>query len=473
MARRQGTGKGGKGSHGSGHSENQGGSRPKHKERGKGGPQRKPKPRPGPQQQRTDGPRSRTAVSRRHGLLQPPSGQAAALLDSYGKILDKAVPLPAKHRRDTPLAVRELSRLLTRDRAELSSDYMRSPRMISAYLRYFLPWNLYRLSLLLPGLAPLLTLDTGGTVADLGSGPLTSAQALWLAMDQWRGFGLDIHCMDRSQRIMTQGRAVLNELMRAAPGPLPPAGAIDRDGEKRSSPWRVFLDHGPLHKGLAGVGKPLDLVLAVNVLNEALRMETGRRGAGEAVSGFAAKLLARIKLPGEQRPGEQGLGGQLLLVEPGTRSGGEMVVRMREAALEQGFSPLSPCTHAEPCPLAGRDMWCHFRTGTEHAPVWLRSLSKAAGLGKESASLSFVLLGRSAAPRESGRARVLSNAIRVGGARAWYGCSRHGLLLVSAHKGGELRQGEQVDYELDPAGARDEKSGALIALAGGEAGKNA
>ena len=112
-------------------------------------------------------------------LLTRPSPALRDGLVAYEAALRSAFPLQAKHRKQTPGAIRELSEMLTTDRSSLPPDYMNRARFLGAYLHWFLPWNLLRQGRLLQGLD--LELKDGARVVDLGSGPLTFFLALWLA----------------------------------------------------------------------------------------------------------------------------------------------------------------------------------------------------------------------------------------------------------------------------------------------------
>jgi hypothetical protein len=307
--------------------------------------------------------------------LSRPGPELAAVLDTALAALAKAVPIPAGHRKDLPPAVRELSRILTSERGELSRSYWSAPRLASAYLYFFLPWNIFRLAWLLPGLD--MPLRPGSRILDLGSGPLTLPIALWCARPDLRQTPLFFDCVDVAVKPMQYGRSVFYALA----------------GE--DSPWRMFLTRSPVEKALRLAGKealrPIgggyDCIMAGNVLNELcaggesaiLRLSGGLAGRLEELTGLAHGAL----LPE----------GRLFLLEPGTRFGGKLISLTRKNALRQGFVPLAPCTHDADCPMLERS-WCHFTLPAHNAPVALRELSAKARLEKDSLALSCLLLLR-------------------------------------------------------------------------------
>jgi SAM-dependent methyltransferase len=335
--------------------------------------------------------------------------------------------------------------------------------LLAAYIHYFLPWNLYRLAWLLPGLDLLPDPLPEGEIRllDLGSGPLTLPLALWSARPDLRGRPLDIVCADVASRPMEVGREALRRLA----------------GE--TSPWRVDLTRLPLEKALNRSG--LHLILAGNVLNEM------RLGTGESREERLGRLLSAMSRA--LRPG-----GRILLVEPGTRPGGALLVLARSAALERGFHLLSPCPHDGPCPMRGQSRspafagWCHFTAPARDAPETLLALSRRARLEKESLALSCLLLergdggsdpeadpgewpegnrpGPAAAREEKGRlspgVRIISQPIRLPcrPAPARYACCAKGLALVldaaAIPSGGAARADWPCPEE------RDRKTGALL-----------
>ena len=277
-------------------------------------------------------------------------------------------PIPRGHQRDLPFAVRDLSRMLTTERGTLHKPYWAAPRFLSAYMHFFMPWNVFRLSCLLPGLP--LHLEPDDLILDLGSGPLTLPLALWCSLPALREIPLHFVCTDVTTRPMEVGLGVFRHLA----------------GEQ--SPWRFTLQKAPVRQAIAGLERPAACIMAGNVLNELQAPKQGTlEDATTSLMGFATRKL----IPG----------GTMLLVEPGTRLGGKMVTLARQGLLEAGVAPLAPCTHAEACPMQpGRERegygptytgWCHFTLPAEAAPRLLHTLGERAGIERESLALSFFL----------------------------------------------------------------------------------
>ena len=448
-------------------------------------------------------------------LLSRPGPELAVVLDKALDALAKAFPIPGSHRKDLPPSIRELSRMLTSERGDLARSYWSAPRFAAAYLYFFLPWNIFRLAWLLPGLD--IPLRSGSRILDLGSGPLTLPIALWCARPDLRSVPLSFDCVDVASKPMEYGRDVFYAL----------AG--------KDSPWRIFLWRSPVEKALRaaaaaksgrqrpsakGPGAPAqaayDCIMAGNVLNE-LCADTAQSSRStpavrlEELTGLAFSALAPE--------------GRLFLLEPGTRFGGKLIALARKGALAQGFVPLAPCTHAAACPMledeplpGGRpgqtySGWCHFIHPAHEAPAALLDLSAKAQLEKGSLALSCLLLHRpkadpqarpqvggdddlddlealyaeimaeDGAPLNSGKAqsdrkpsdrptpatssalahiRVISAAIRLPGEEeaARYACCEKGLALVlnAAH----VPSGGGVTLPWPEQERRDGKTGALM-----------
>lgn len=358
-------------------------------------------------------------------------------------LIDELSPLRAAHRRDLPLAVRELSARLTSERGKGDLPYWSSPRLASAYLRWFLPWNLLRLGRLLNGIAPFLPAPDAAqrpALLDLGSGPLTLPLALWSARPDWRDLPLECLCLDASPRALELGRALFARL----------AGA--------DSPWRIV----PLRASLEAAGRPsffgkdrrFHLISVANALNE---MKQEKHAPSGLRSDGVVERLSRLTTPG----------GHVLCVEPGTRLGGKLVLNAREQALRAGLHPVLPCPHAKACPLRGTRSWCHFTFDAQGAPEELVRLAREAKLPKTALSLAFVLLrsgGLFRGEDKTGRpaARVLSAPFNVPGLcrAARYACSARGLLLLTGAE--KAPSGALIPVELPAHGRKDARSGALI-----------
>jgi hypothetical protein len=408
------------------------------------------------------------------------------------QLIEAAFPVPGRFRPGLPGDVAELSRLLTRSRSDRKGGYLNQPKLLSAYLRYFLPWNVFRLHRLFSfgaggpstaaGEALPLGLTGGSAITDIGSGPLTLPAALWLFRPELRGLNLEFRCVDKSGSALEAGKQLLGALAAAGGG-----GA-----------WKIRTIHGPLDTPIRGEGAAL--VTAVNVFNEVYRFDDSPRElslAGER----AAELLER----------SSAREGSILVMEPGVPGSGAFIAALRNALLKRGRKITAPCTHGGPCPLpgegrggevppgsrahsrpfpgpaaggrrtaGGRAKWCHFAFDTTEAPVELHRLSAAAGIPKERAAFSFLLAGPAGkAPELPGGetpdppvVRILSDpfplrefSAAAGRAGQWgrYGCSDRGLVLVAGNRDETERAGPGTMGAAVLTDLRDPKTGAPVA----------
>ncbi len=388
-------------------------------------------------------------------LPEDSRGRLESLLDT----IDDIFPLPARFRAGLGRDVADLSRSLTDRRSERDDGYLGKPAALSAYLRYFLPWNVYRLARLLPALP--LDLADGDAVTDLGSGPLTLPIALWLSRPELRAVKLEFRCLDRTGKVLEEGRTLFAALT---------AGT--------DTPWKIRTIRGSLGTRIEG-GKAA-VVTAVNVLNELFWDDrTPVAEQAERKAGFLS-ALARDD-------------GKVLVVEPGIPRSGEFIAALRAAFIDAGRDPLAPCTHASACPMPGGHRgakWCHFAFDTDQAPARLHKLSAAAGIPKERATLSFLLAGPAGsaatasgaaqeaaaegapaakrAPRAGVRlpVRVISDAFPLAeGGAGRYACAEPGLILVAGRRNAveALPSGALVEFAAPGSRPRqDPKSGAAV-----------
>jgi hypothetical protein len=379
-------------------------------------------------------------------FLPPAPPSLARGLTDLPAALEAAQPLRPRHLAELPGLVAQLSECLTTDREGLPRDYLSRPALLSAYLYYFLPWNIYRQGRLMAGLD--LQLKPGARIVDVGAGPLTFALALWLTRPDLRGVPLHYLAIDRGGAALQAGRRLW-------------------DAVAPDSAWRIELVARP-----AGA-RPLpaaDLLVLANVLNEIHHPGGGDR---EAEDDPTTQLLVRW---------QQTLapGGRVLLIEPGTRPAARQLVSLRARAVAAHWRALAPCPHQERCPQSGigRQPWCHFAFDAAGAPGWLEDLSRRAGLNKERASLSFLLLeppvaddgGNTAAgaPTAAGDQDVLvvSGSFPLPGeARGRYGCAARGLVLLEEVNPGPEPgpgPGDLVRVVWPEQPRRDARSGASV-----------
>jgi hypothetical protein len=363
---------------------------------------------------------------------------------SLQEIIARAMPLKAKHRGALPSGVRRLSEYLTVERDHLPRDYMARPEFLSAYLNYFLPWNVYRQGRLLQGLQ--LDLPDGAHVLDLGAGPMTFLHALWLACPQLHERKIEYTAVDRSEPALKMGRNIFARLA----------------GEKAG--WKASTSRLLSQKGRV----PADLLVAANFINE-LAGDGGKRHDPEAP---ASEDLILEKWENQVHPE-----GAVLLIEPAMRPTARRVTRMRRTALRRGWQVVAPCPHAADCPMTGMGSkpWCHFNFSADGAPDWLLRFSRKVKLPKENSSLSFLLLTRGEkcrvgfAPlptvrRQDVAVRVISEVFSLPeGKKGCYGCSEKGMVLLAGAVNDLFPQpGELLLAPWPERPVRDAKSRAII-----------
>jgi len=389
--------------------------------------------------------------------------------DSLSSLIDKTFPMPGRFHSALPSQVAELSRLLTGARGDRSLSYLSRPNYLSAYLRYFLPWNILRLRRILPSLD--LSLRAGDVITDLGSGPLTFVSALWLSRPDLRAVPLEFICIDNCAPALAAGKKFFAAL-----------SAQETGGEDECA-WKVTCvrEKINLKTKTALARKKAALISAVNFFNEMYEdlphtnSEALKRAASDA-----ALLMHNQAVP-EAR---------ILTVEPGVPQSGQFISLLRSAFLELDRPPLSPCPHSETCPMPGgktafgkttggkansktfnaKNRWCHFAYTTADAPKELCRLSAAAGIPKERLVLSYLLAGayKEKQKHAAEKTRVISDAFPLPDDKfGRYGCCSDGLVLLSGNKSRieKMASGELVPKSAvidNVNNAQDSKSGALI-----------
>ena len=425
--------------------------------------------------------------------LFPPLTEAVCReLEGFIKVLHAVRPLSAAHRRFLPDDVAALSRILTSERTNLAHPYWSRPGFISAYLYYFLPWNLVRLARLLSVLPLPSAAESGerSLLIDIGSGPLTLPIALWLARPDLREAPIRVLAQDKAIQPLAFGRALFEAL-----------------GQMQgSSVWQIETIHSPLYSlprqvrmlcddGVKGGACRPWLVTAANVLNEycggrpqkmrggdfddcdadgvhgnsltgehgSVAMDAALEDVLEAVLSVLADSASSVS---EEESGAEHSVPAALFIEPGTRLGGKIIMRMRGLAIQAGQNVVAPCTHSASCPLRegrGGRTWCHYTFDAVGAPSWLQKLSAEAGLSKRALSLAPLLLSTQVAPQSHVRdadlpARVISSpfAVPALAGKARYACTHEGLVLLEDAVA--LASGDRLPISIPADAKRDAKS---------------
>jgi len=287
------------------------------------------------------------------------------LLDSFPEIVDAVFPLDGKKLQSLPSDIRDLSHDLTDERADRRVGYMNDPAVLSAYIRYYMWWNLVRLCRLFVSLP--FDLKDGDAAVDLGSGPLTLPIALWMTRPELRAKKITWYCVDISQGALAAGEELFLSL-------------AARTGDE---PWQITRV-----KGECGVSlrRRVALVTSANMFNELfwdnpLPLEQQAKHYAEEISSYAESESS------------------ILVIEPGVPRAGRFISLIRDSLMRLDYKPVAPCPHDGVCPFPGlrHGKWCHFVFDTADAPAKLHKLSDEAGLAKDRAALSFIYSRRGVA----------------------------------------------------------------------------
>lgn len=321
-------------------------------------------------------------------VFAPLPQDARRILEEFGSIVQTVQPLSAKQLELLPRSIRELSHLLTDERSRRKGSYMNSAPLLSAYIRYFMWWNLYRLVSLFAATEQTAFdfLYDGSVCLDIGSGPLTVPLALFLARKELRGKKLIWYCMDSGSSALALGERLFYACCERL-----------NAGTSAPCPWRIVRV-----KGQAGtaIKSKADLITCANVFNEAywsskmplkaeaqkdVRLLLSYAGLSDTDSGTYANGKDNRTVPGKRCC-------TVFVAEPGIPRSARFVGLLRDELIRKKMHIISPCTHENECPMnkASSSKWCHFVLNTQAAPQALQRLSDKALLPKDRASLSFV-----------------------------------------------------------------------------------
>lgn len=377
------------------------------------------------------------------------------ILKKFDDVVADVRHLSGKQRIQLPSSIKKLSHELTDNRSSRRLGYMNDQGAISAYIMYFMWWNLVRLTRLFANLpAESLNLQDGDYALDIGSGPLTVPVAMWLARPELRSKKIAWYTMDLSQTVLSAGEEIFLSVAART------IAATKADYE----PWKIIRVKGPLGTSIKNKAK---LVTCANVFNEVIQ-------SAEMPTDFLAKKYSGDLVKYAEDSSETNA--SILMIEPGDPHSARFVSLMRDALMRRGFNPVSPCPHCSSCAMQGRTFnnktakWCNFAFNTEDAPKELLKFSAKSGLNKERAGLSYIMVQKNAEPEENDKylkLRIASDYIRLPDLKksGYYACSKLGLILAVDTTNVHPKNGEIVSIKMpqNPNNLPvDQKSRALI-----------
>lgn len=405
---------------------------------------------------------------------------AKEIISSFNKIVISSKNLSSKQISLLPKQIRELSHELTDERGNRHLGYMNKTTTVSAYIYYYMWWNLIRLTKLFSNIPEkYFLLNDGDVCLDIGSGPLTVPIALFLAHPELRTKKLTWYCTDISSIALTEGENLFLTIA----------------AKLKCEPWKIIRVKGELG---TSIKQKASLITAANVFNEIV--EDQEMPPDFLSKKYTEKLLAYTDTSKKS---------SLLIIEPGVPKTARFISLLRDSLMRKNYFPVSPCTHCDSCPMEGKrgGKWCNFAFSTDDAPVALKKLSEAAHLPKERAVLSYIFAtndssfkpetslesdsssataassengthssstaassaNRRHIPAEKVSLRIASDSIHLPAnfengvpysRTGYYACSSKGLLLVITKQ--NLHSGEEFVIEWKEKNlTKDKKTGAL------------
>lgn len=133
----------------------------------------------------------------------------------------------------------------------------------------------------------------------------------------------------------------------------------------------------------------------------------------------------------------------LLIAEPGTPSGFEVIHEVRRELTTTGACMVAPCPHANACPMRDGN-WCHFAERVQRTSE--HRLAKSAQLGFEDEKYSYVVVARQSVHLPA--ARILRHPRKHSGHVELELCTVNGLAreTVSRKQGGRYKQARGAEW---------------------------
>lgn len=392
--------------------------------------------------------------------------EAEEVLKDFDTIIQGLLPLNSKQFSKLPDHIRELSHQLTDERDTRRTAYINEKVTLSAYTRYFMWWNLVRLTRLFSNIdLSKADIKDGDACIDLGSGPLTAVIALWLSRPELRALNLTWYCVDISPTALSLGEDLFLSVS---------ARTLSEEMENK---WKIIRVKGQMG---TSIKRKVKLLICANMFNEVFQSES------RPLDFLAKKYSEDLTRYGDKKT-------SYLVIEPGIPRSARFISLLRDTFIRKDMSITAPCSHCEICPMDGRLLkgphmnktadsnrtgkWCNFAFPVKNAPEKLQKLSAAAKIPKERVVLSFVfatpaaeeskgLVKNERAAQKSDKTvllRIASDPIRLSEKIGFYACSKLGLVLYIPKKGQLTFSGDLVEVSLPKREPKkDFKSGAII-----------
>lgn len=391
------------------------------------------------------------------------------ILENFDSLLQDIQSLNTKQLHFLPQDIRELSHQLTDQRGTRRLSYMNEKRFLSAYTRYFMWWNLVRLTSIFSSLdeKAFQNLTDGSYACDFGTGPLTLITALWLSRPELWEKKITWYTMDLSSSIMSLGEEIFLRVV---------SKIIALTGNDKIEPWKIIRIKGTLGTPLKN---KITFATCANVFNE--MYEDSPKPLEQNCKIYTDSLLKYL---------DTNSNSSIFIAEPGIPRSARFISLARNCFLRKNFQIVSPCPQSEGCPMEGKKggKWCHFVLPGSVAPKKLQKLSEDSGLPKDRASISFVFVNSkndssmkngsfSKDEKSSVPIRIVSDSINLNGIsnskfvkKGRYACSKFGLTLfvekMHEKNPSSISSGSLVNLTLTEKEIKnlqtDRKSGAII-----------
>lgn len=397
------------------------------------------------------------------------SKESQSILENFDSLLQDIQSLNTKQLHFLPQDIRQLSHQLTDQRSSRRLSYMNEKRFLSAYTRYFMWWNLVRLTSVFSALeeSAFDNLIDGSYACDFGTGPLTVITALWLSRPELWEKKLTWYTIDLSSSIMSLGEEIFLRVV---------SKTIAITGNDKIEPWKIIRIKGTLGTPLKN---KISFATCANVFNE--MYEDSPKPLEQNCKLYTDSILKY--LDNNSNP-------SIFIAEPGIPRSARFISLARNCFLRKNFQILSPCPQSDICPMEGKKggKWCHFVLPGTNAPKKLQKLSEDAGLPKDRASISFVFVNSkndssmkngsfTKDEKSSVSVRIVSDSINLSKTvnpafekKGRYACSKFGLTLFIEKKQDKTKpiisSGSLVNLTLTEKEIKnlqtDKKSGAII-----------